>query len=157
MNTRIERIVRQTDGHEPAGALSPTEAAQAETHRAMGALLKQAYSFKPANAPLAFMGERVLARVRADEPVGFAVRLQALWTALVGHPVLALSGMALVLALAVAVSFRPANRHSAATATAAQPAHMRSFIIYDTPDGNGFFQCVEYESVSHKSNANESS
>ena len=155
MNAHIERIVRLTDGQESADALPPREAAQADMHRALGLLLKQAYTFKPAEAPLAFMGERVLARARTVESVGFAARLRALWGALTGHPMLAWSGASLVVALAVTLSLH--SVHLPSTTTAAQSANLRSFIIYDTPDGNGFIQCFEYESTSPHADANENS
>lgn len=154
MSTRSEQIVRQVDEVGPPAILPPEQAAQAAAHKAVRSLLKQAYTFEPSDASLAFLGERVMARARVEEPRRFTAWLHDAWRVLSFHPALSLSGAALALTIIVAAGMfslhKPVPQHS-------QPARMRSFVIYQMPDGSGFIKCFEYESASGNPDANESS
>ena len=153
MNTRIEQIVRQADGAQ-GPALPADQAATAAAHRELSGLLKQAYAGEPADARLAFMAGRVLARAKAAGNAGIAARLGAVWHMLTRHYVLACAGTAVAMLLAVSatmVSLRPA------AAPAVKPSKLRSFANYETPDGSGFIRCFEYEHVSQPRTGNGSS
>jgi hypothetical protein len=141
-------VTRLADGIDDlsAGVLPDKLAEQAAEHRKISGLLHTAYASVPADARLAHFGTRVLARARAEKAPGLIERLAKLWYTVFRHPFLALGTTMCVLVLCTATVVYIRNYSHA------EPVQMESFVIHQTPDGNGFVRYFKYYKVDSDGN-----
>lgn len=133
----------------PRQALEHTVAQQ----RALSHLLRQAYTTTPSEPPqLAFLAQRVIARAKAQPLPPFARAWLALRAFFAFHPAFAWSSAGAAVAFALALVVLPFARTSHAT-----PQPVRSFVIYQLPDGSGFIRMVEYQQSTSQESGHDQS
>jgi hypothetical protein len=141
-------ITRFADGIDDvsAGSLPDGLAKAVEEHRKISGLLRDAYASAPAEARLAHLGTRVIARARAGKEPDIMEILAKLWYTVFKHPFLALGTTMCVLVLCTGTLVYIRNY------VPAEPVRMESFVIHQTTDGNGFVRYFKYYKVDSDGN-----
>ncbi|MCX7847454.1 MAG: hypothetical protein N2595_05460 [bacterium] len=153
MNTRSVVTKAVDSGSTPP---RPELAEQVLQHRRVSALIREAYAphFPPSHEPpaLAFLAQRVLARAHAQPPPPLARTWLALRTFFIHRPAYAWASTFALSALLLPLLFLPAFRSHRPP-----PAPVRSFVIYQLPDGSAFIRTLDYEPVSSQESSHDRS
>ena len=147
---RTQRITELVDRAAAPAAAPDDSAATVAAQQKVSGLLRAAYAHEPAEDRLAFFGRRVLAAAQAQAPPGVWARLREAASGWLAVPRLAWAGAGIAtLALGLGAWY------FAVEAPRRAPVRFESFIIYQTPESNGYVKVFQYVPVHAKDTANK--